>query len=288
MMDRMNEEVTVVDGSHYLHLRENSTGFDYVAYDKATGSKEYAGHISNEAILDCPIRSDIAAARHLAIQDIGYEGTIISKVAVDTLSRVKDAKRSWNRTHSDLHSFHNIRFITSGYDDLFRVPDGSIIQMTYQDHTALGRCEYIDDYHFRMNTEVFHICQFAETMEGLNAVCIPEPVSTDEQGAWEIRREGYLMLHACDCGWDYTLLDKACGEVDGGQLERPDLPLNEAREAILASHGFEYRGRVKVDYDDLSCRAAQMAEKGLLDRLRAIPIPKTGALAPASKDELSR
>lgn len=94
MMDRMNEEVTVVDGSHYLHLRENSTGFDYVAYDKATGSKEYAGHISNEAILDCPIRSDIAAARHLAIQDIGYEGTVISKVAVDTLSRVKDARRS--------------------------------------------------------------------------------------------------------------------------------------------------------------------------------------------------
>ena len=65
-----------------------------------------------------------------------------------------------------------IRFIDSGYRDLFRVPDGGKINITLNNGEQLTRqCKYIDDYHFELNRvdsnygNVYHICQFAEIME---------------------------------------------------------------------------------------------------------------------------
>lgn len=65
-----------------------------------------------------------------------------------------------------------IRFIDSGYRELFRIPDGSNINIIRSDGEKLTRqCKYIDDYHFEMGEvgsnygNVYHICQFAEIME---------------------------------------------------------------------------------------------------------------------------
>lgn len=56
----------------------------------------------------------------------------------------------------------DIRFIDSHYKDLFRIPDGSCIQIHYPDETVVKPCKFIDEYHTRIGTNVFHICQFAE------------------------------------------------------------------------------------------------------------------------------
>ena len=63
-----------------------------------------------------------------------------------------------------------IRFITSGYDDLFRLRDGEKIRIECGDGRTLERaCRYIDEYHLEVGAypreEIYHICQFAELME---------------------------------------------------------------------------------------------------------------------------
>lgn len=66
----------------------------------------------------------------------------------------------------------DIRFIDSRYKELFRIPDGGCIKINLNNGgTLLGKCKYIDDYHFtltqvgRMYGETYHIRQFAEINE---------------------------------------------------------------------------------------------------------------------------
>lgn len=59
----------------------------------------------------------------------------------------------------------DIRFIDSHYKDLFRLPDGGSIRITFSDgESAVRKCSYIDEYHTLIGNNVFHICQFAELM----------------------------------------------------------------------------------------------------------------------------
>ena len=58
-----------------------------------------------------------------------------------------------------------IRFIDSRYNTKFEVPDGGAIIIKSNNHKKVYYCRYIDDYHFQISCQVFHICQFAELME---------------------------------------------------------------------------------------------------------------------------
>ena len=66
----------------------------------------------------------------------------------------------------------DIRFIDSRYNELFRIPDGGCIKINLNNgEKLLGKCKYIDDYHFtmtqagRMYGDTSHIRQFAEINE---------------------------------------------------------------------------------------------------------------------------
>lgn len=63
-----------------------------------------------------------------------------------------------------------IRFITSNYSDLFRLPDGGKIKLHYEwDEEGVEEveyvCRYIDDYHVEVGDNLYHICEFAERIE---------------------------------------------------------------------------------------------------------------------------
>lgn len=59
-----------------------------------------------------------------------------------------------------------IRFIDSHYNELFRIPDNSKINIKYADgHIEERICKYLDEYHTEINGNCFHICQWAELME---------------------------------------------------------------------------------------------------------------------------
>ena len=68
---------------------------------------------------------------------------------------------------------HSIRFITSSYDELFRIPDGGIIDVRCPDRHFTAKCEHLDDYHTRINGRGFHICEFAELIERLGGTMRP-------------------------------------------------------------------------------------------------------------------
>lgn len=71
-------------------------------------------------------------------------------------------------------SSKGIRFITSKYNEKFRIADGDKIVISYSDGTKITRlCRYYDDYHTIVGGNTFHICEFAELMEKNNAVIEP-------------------------------------------------------------------------------------------------------------------
>ena len=72
-----------------------------------------------------------------------------------------------------------IRFITSGYKDLFRIQAGGTIQVTFPDRQFVQKCEHIDDYHTRIGNYVYQICQYAEMLEQNGGRCEPEPELRD-------------------------------------------------------------------------------------------------------------
>lgn len=73
----------------------------------------------------------------------------------------------------------NIRFIDSGYNTLFTVPDGGNIVLTYSDGEKATRpCKFLDEYHTQIGSSVFHICEFAEKMERNGTAYAPEKPPT--------------------------------------------------------------------------------------------------------------
>lgn len=78
-------------------------------------------------------------------------------------------KKDWLDNHLK-NAAKGIRFITSGYDELFRIKDNEQIIITFPDGEKWHRsCRYIDDYHVQIMGNVYHICEFAEKMEEANA-----------------------------------------------------------------------------------------------------------------------
>ena len=69
-----------------------------------------------------------------------------------------------------------IRFIDSSYNELFTIPDGGYITINRTDGEQLTRkCKYNDECHLDIGTGVYHICQFAEIMEGNGSTYAPCP-----------------------------------------------------------------------------------------------------------------
>lgn len=70
-----------------------------------------------------------------------------------------------------------IRFIDSDYNDLFSIPDGGTIFLTYSDGKKAERtCKYLDPTHFEAGNYCWHICEFAERMEQNKTRYAPFPL----------------------------------------------------------------------------------------------------------------
>lgn len=273
MMSEKKEALYLVDHESYLHLKETvtQTGFAYETFDKATGAAQHTGLITYEEMLDNPIRNPIACARVMALEEIGLKGEVVSEVALRTLEQIKEARRAYRKEHPEDPHDHSIRFITSNYEELFRIPNGGKVQIDYPDRSFVAPCEYIDDYHTRISGEVYHICQFAEILERGNGVVSPEPELLKDQAAWQIGRKEYLSIRATDDGWDYSIYDRSFGEIDSGQIDLESITIQECRDMLLQDLGWQNRNFTEMDFDMVEERAADAAEERLnsvLDQLR--------------------
>ena len=156
----------------------------------------------------------------------------------------------------------DIRLINDSYDDIYRIPDGGVIQVDYSDGSSYtARLERLDDYHFNLGGFVpYHICQFAEIMERNGSSVYPEIQTQDEMGAWELGGKGYIAIQSTDEGWDYTIYHSDYSVMDGGQLDAPELTIQEAREQILEAHHMEKGRRLLQDYDAVMDKVAEAEE----------------------------
>lgn len=70
-----------------------------------------------------------------------------------------------------------IRFINSGYDLLFKIPDGGYVEIKFGDGRIKAyQCRFLDPYHFcTADGRAWHICEFAETMERIGAKYYESP-----------------------------------------------------------------------------------------------------------------
>ena len=79
--------------------------------------------------------------------------------------------------------------------------------------------------------------------------------------AWELGGKGYLAIQSCEDGWDYTIYHSDYSVMDGGQLNAPELTIQEAREQILEAHHLEKGRRLLQDYDAVMDKVAKAEER---------------------------
>ena len=78
----------------------------------------------------------------------------------------------------------------------------------------------------------------------------PSPSTEAQEALLLVDEATYLHVQSCDTGWDYTLYDAATRkQLDGGQLDAPELPLSTAALKICEMHDM---GGQSVQYAPLS------------------------------------
>ena len=158
----------------------------------------------------------------------------------------------------------DIRFIDSHYKDLFRISDGGCIQIHYPDETVVKPCKFIDEYHIQIGTNVFHICQFAEIMERNGASYMAEPEIMGDEAAWKVGKDRILAIQTCDDGYDYTLFDENYNEIDGGQVDNPDMSMIEVRTDILESFNLAHRELRAMVYEDVMDQGFEVGRQAVV------------------------
>lgn len=291
MQERL-EAVYLVDRSSLLHLKEVQGGdFEYTVFDRQTKEKTAEGKISLDDVLDGidPTHDHLAAARAAAIGAAGLQSGPLggSDVAQVGLTSLKDFRDSDIRRRSiwepETLPKDDIRFINSGYDEQFRIPDGGTIQVEYPDRTFSAKCEYIDDYHTYVGSEVYHICQFAEMLERGGGVCRPEPVLDAEQAAWKIGWRAYLAVE-CGAGhWDYHLYDEKFNETKSGELEVVGCSINEVRDMVLFENKLERRSMTPTDHGMLMEKAAMREQEAQAEKRESV-LGQLSALKSSAKE----
>ena len=198
-MEKLNEAVYLINDERYLHLRENSAGVGFATYNKVTGEPLESGQIS-EKNLPPDGRNMMAAARNWYLFVLSEdERKVIQLESIKILESVPASGIHKRRIWEPETMPKDIRLINSHYDDLYRIPDGGVIQ-------------------------------------------------------------------SCEDGWDYTLYHSDFSVMAGGQLDEPELTIQEVREEILEAHHMEKGRRVLKDYGLITDKAAEAEELGLSNR----------------------
>ena len=169
---------------------------------------------------------------------------------------------------------------------LFR-SNGGTIDVEYPDRTVTARCEYIDDYHAYIGTEVYHMCQFAELVERNGGVIRPEPILESDVAAWKVGWDKFLAVE-CGAGvWDYHLFDSQMNELKSGEVEVVGCSINEVRDMVLAENKLGRRSMTQTDHGMLMDKAAARAEETRGGEKRESVLGQLSALKASQKDQTS-
>ncbi len=288
----------LVDEKYILHLQECNDGFQYHCFDMNEKKQMAEGLVEWGTMDHSPIVGILPGVRVAAFDEIGITAESVAKVSKEMLEQFPEGKKILYQMSKDPSfdsSEKSIRFITSEYDDKFKLPDGGVVEVTYPDRRFSMKCEYVDDYHMKLGYDVFHICQFAEMLERGGGTCRPEPIVMENEAAWDVGRKCFLAIQTSEDGYDYTLYRSDLSEIDGGQIDDPEKSINEIRDEILAEYSWDKKSMTPVDYEFLmECvdekESAELSEKraSALETLNGLKSIQSHPSAGKHKQEVER
>ena len=113
----------------------------------------------------------------------------------------------------------------------------------------------------------------------------PSPSPETQEALLLVDDATYLHVQSCDTGWDYTLYDAATRkQLDGGQLDAPELPLSTAALKICEMHDL---GGQDIQYAPLSM--IETLQEAAVQQMQAAAqdaVPETTMLPDAPEQHL--
>ena len=104
----------------------------------------------------------------------------------------------------------------------------------------------------------------------------PSPSIEAQEALLLVDDTTYLHVQLCDTGWDYTLYDVATmKQLDGGQLDAPELPLSTAALKICEMH-------------DMGGQSIQYAPLSMIETLQEAAVQQMQAAAKAAAPETTQ
>ncbi len=101
-------------------------------------------------------------------------------------------------------------------------------------------------------------------MERNGVSYMPEPEIMGNEAAWKVGRDRILAVQTCDDGYDYSLFDDNYVEIDGGQVDNPDMTMTEVRQDILESLNLAHRELRAMVYEDVMDQAFEVGRQAVV------------------------
>ena len=255
-----NEAVYLLNEQTYLHLRENLAGVGYEVFDKNSPLPVEEGQIPREVLGNTQRRIETARAYYLAEHQDEPVGRI-QNVAVTTLEKFRSGVRKRRNLAPRSLPDNDVRFIDPQYNELFRVPDGSMVQLKFPNGRQYSeKVEYLDDYHMRIGSAVQHICEFAERMARSHATVEPEPLTQQDYRVWNLEYDFYLTVQENNGLWEYALYQGDCSLLERGKLDAPELMIEEVRDEIMYTHNLGKNACIPLTQEEFAQKLADRNE----------------------------
>ena len=154
-----------------------------------------------------------------------------------------------------------IRFITPGYKELFRIPDGDKIRIfTGGGETRDRTCRFIDDTHFETSggyaSALYHICEFAERLERSHGSVIPLRSSLPEKCFSVLPSTGELIvIERGKAGYEISPVASFSGQTprQSADVLNDTMGVTKAQEAAMLAgsmFGWQVPAADPKNYDE--------------------------------------
>lgn len=258
------EAVYLINAQTYLHLRENAGGVGYEVFDKNTPMPVEDGQIPAAALKNGPHRMEAAREYYLA-EHLDEPLVKLQKVAVSTLEKFRSGVRKRRLWNPESLPGDDVRFIDSQYNELFRVPNGGIVQINYPDGRQYAKkVEYLDDFHMKIGSSIRHICEFAELSARSHANVEPEPLTQNDFRAWNLEYDFYLTVQSDNGEWKYSLYRGNCQLLEQGTVGDPDLTIEEVRDEVLDAHHLDGKECRALSAEEFALKLAEREDMQML------------------------
>ena len=99
-----------------------------------------------------------------------------------------------------------------------------------------------------------------------------------QETAYLLENGNYLYIQTCETGYDYTLYQPDFTDLDGGQLDNPEISIEKARDEILKMHELSGQGLTELSIDDFEKMQEEASqEKDASVQIRYYPINEAAA-----------